>query len=410
MLNKSKQVALLSLMIVSSFQAHAFPVSPRVLQTVGNYAKGFIASHGKEIINIVLAQGIMTGMQMLYSRGIAIAAGEQSRSAALHNRRPRYANNNEGLIAPGTQAAGQVQGIVDMINNPQRLRRVGGQLWKGILLTGPVGTGKSELGKYIAKNTNAFVVYEAASGINGAAQGSGARSIRELYDRANRLPLKYRMQEKCRKLWSWVRRRPYYRKPIVVVVDEIDAIAGHRDFEAADADQVRATERRAALEQLMTELDGAPQPGIFPEVFLVATTNARAVDLDEGLLRPGRLREIPIGALNEADRLAVLQYHNQRRQYPLDGSVDFEAVARATDGWTGAELAHLLNNSAILLAMQNPQLNPQLAQQQIQGEMRVLNRLRQQRETERQRRAEQRANMNMADHVVERARNMLGRR
>ena len=134
----------------------------------------------KQVAPMLVAEGIVLGVEMMFNRIRAGAWGDRSR--ATHNRKPGVVPADRGHIAPETVPR-PIARMIRLINEPDRLRRTGGQMWKGIVLTGDPGVGKSELGYYIARQTGAPVIYESAAGLLGPAQGSGAASVRYLFDR-----------------------------------------------------------------------------------------------------------------------------------------------------------------------------------------------------------------------------------
>ena len=127
----------------------------------------------------------------------------------------------------------------------------------------------------------------------------------------------------------------------------LDAIV--RDV-VADEERAREAERVRALEQLLTELDGAHEQATLPKLFVVGASNRPIGLLDHALIRPGRLRPLHIGALTEAGREAVLRYHARVAHHPLEAQVNLAEIARQTEGYSGDDLRALLNEAAHTVA------------------------------------------------------------
>ena len=342
-------------------QVHA-RIIPLQLVHVVRTAAQWMKSNGKEIRNLLIAQGIMTGIEMMWHSGIAAATGRATESAALQKNDPAPCEPNEGLIAPETVPEEINTRIVDLINHPERLQRVGARLWRGILLTGMPGTGKTQLGYHLARATGSRVLYEGATGLIDAAQGSGSRSVRQLFARAQHKNIKDSLKNAFFKVLSFLHlRRAEPRKPTFVIVDEIDAIGRPRGGAIAGLDRARAQERERTLEQLLTELDGAHQNNAIPDVFLVATSNRPAHELDAALIRPGRLKVIEVPPLTVAHREAILRFHANRLARPLAPDVNFrDFVERVAPDAGGDYLAHAVNDAALAVANQE---NPQITQE-----------------------------------------------
>lgn len=336
----------------------------RIVHSAARWIKGATITGTQEISKLLIAQGLLSGIQTIWHKSIAAAAGQATESAALQKKDPAPCQPNEGLIAPLTIPAQINTRVVDLINNPERLEAVGGRMWRGLLLTGLPGTGKTQLGYYLARATHSRVLYEGASGLIDAAQGSGSRSVRQLFARAERRSILDRLKEAFFKALSVLHiRRAGPRKPTIVIIDEIDAIGRPRGGAIAGLDRARAQERERCLEQLLTELDGAHQQNAIPDVFVVATSNRPAHELDAALVRPGRLKVIEVPPLTAEHRQAILEFHARRLHIPLAPGVNLrEFVEQVAPNASGDYLAHTVNDAALAVANQE---NRQITQEAL---------------------------------------------
>jgi cell division protease FtsH len=217
----------------------------------------------------------------------------------------------------GTQgAAEELRELVEFLRSPEAFDAVGARIPKGALLVGPPGTGKTLLARAVAGEAGVSFYSVSGSEVTGFLVGMGAHRIRSLFRRAR-------------------------RSGGVVFIDEIDVLGGKRGRNRSHNEDDRT------LNQLLVEMDGfSPLDG----VVVIAATN-RPEDLDEALKRPGRFdRIISVAAPNSDGREEILRLHAGRRRIPLAGDVDLGRLARLTPGATGAELANLLNESAITAA------------------------------------------------------------
>ena len=205
--------------------------------------------------------------------------------------------------------------IVDFLHNPQKYADIGATLPKGALLIGPPGTGKTLLAKAVAGE--AHVAFSPISGSEFVEMfvGMGAAKVRDLFNQANE------------------------KAPCIVFIDEIDTIGKKRDGAGGVGGN---DEREQTLNQLLTEMDGFDgRKG----VVILAATN-RPESLDQALLRPGRFdRRIPVELPDMKGREAILKVHGANVK--LSDDVDFNTVARATSGASGAELANIVNEAAL---------------------------------------------------------------
>ncbi|MCI8951344.1 MAG: ATP-dependent zinc metalloprotease FtsH [Lachnospiraceae bacterium] len=217
-------------------------------------------------------------------------------------------------VAGQEEAKEALKEIVDFLHNPQKYAEIGATLPKGALLVGPPGTGKTLLAKAVAGE--AHVPFFSISGSEFVEMfvGMGAAKVRDLFKQANE------------------------KAPCIVFIDEIDTIGKKRDGGGIGGND----EREQTLNQLLTEMDGFDgQKG----VVILAATN-RPESLDQALLRPGRFdRRIPVELPDLKGREAILKVHGNRVK--LEDSVNFNAIARATSGASGAELANIINEGAL---------------------------------------------------------------
>lgn len=221
---------------------------------------------------------------------------------------------NFGDVAGQEEAKEALQEIVDFLHNPQKYAEIGATLPKGALLVGPPGTGKTLLAKAVAGE--AHVPFFSISGSEFVEMfvGMGAAKVRDLFKQANE------------------------KAPCIVFIDEIDTIGKKRDGGGIGGND----EREQTLNQLLTEMDGFDGK---KGVVILAATN-RPESLDQALLRPGRFdRRIPVELPDLKGREAILKVHG--KEVKLEDSVDFNSVARATSGASGAELANIVNEAAL---------------------------------------------------------------
>jgi cell division protease FtsH len=217
-------------------------------------------------------------------------------------------------VAGVDEAKEEVKEIVDFLREPDRFSAIGGRIPKGVLLVGPPGTGKTLLAKSIAGEAKVPFLFASGSDFVEMYAGVGASRIRKLFRDARRHP-------SC-----------------IVFIDELDAVGRSRG-----GNSLSHEEREQTLNQLLVEMDGfAPNQGIV----VIAATN-RADILDPALLRPGRFdRQVTVGAPDVKGREQILNIH--AKKVALDAAVDLRQIARGTPGFSGAELANLVNEAALL--------------------------------------------------------------
>lgn len=229
-----------------------------------------------------------------------------------------YAENETGItfadVAGEEEAKDALKEIVDFLHNPQKYADIGANLPKGALLVGPPGTGKTLLARAVAGE--AHVPFFSISGSEFVEMfvGMGAAKVRDLFKQAND------------------------KAPCIVFIDEIDTIGKKRDGGGMSGND----EREQTLNQLLTEMDGFDGK---KGVVILAATN-RPESLDKALLRPGRFdRRVPVELPDLKGREAILRVHGQNVK--MSDDVDYSAIARATAGASGAELANIINEAAL---------------------------------------------------------------
>ena len=223
-------------------------------------------------------------------------------------------------VAGADEEKEEMKEFVDFLRDPQKFIKLGAKIPHGALLVGPPGTGKTLLAKAVAGE--AGVPFYSISGSDFVEMyvGVGASRVRDLFETARKSPAS------------------------IIFIDEIDAVGRHRGAGLGGGHD----EREQTLNQLLVEMDGF---GSHDGVIVLAATNRPDI-LDPALLRPGRFdRQITVGYPDLKGRKEILQVHARNKQF--SGDVDFEKVAQATPGFTGADLANLLNESALLAARKN---------------------------------------------------------
>ena len=268
-------------------------------------------------VNWILPFVIMIGLGQILSRSMAKRMGGNAMTFGKSNVKI-YAESETGVtfadVAGEEEAKDALKEIVDFLHDPKKYADIGATLPKGALLVGPPGTGKTLLAKAVAGE--AHVPFFSISGSEFVEMfvGMGAAKVRDLFKQANE------------------------KAPCIVFIDEIDTIGKKRDGSGMGGND----EREQTLNQLLTEMDGFDgRKG----VVILAATN-RPETLDKALLRPGRFdRRIPVELPDLKGREAILRVHG--KDVKMDESVDFNAIARATVGASGAELANIINEGAL---------------------------------------------------------------
>jgi cell division protease FtsH len=219
-------------------------------------------------------------------------------------------------VAGVDEAKDEVQEIVDFLKDPTRFATIGGRIPRGILLVGPPGTGKTLLARSMAGEAGVPFISTSGSDFVEMYAGVGASRVRKLFKEARRHPA-------C-----------------IIFIDELDAVGRSRG-----GNSLSHEEREQTLNQLLVEMDGFAQSD---SIIVVAATN-RADILDSALLRPGRFdRQVTVGNPDLKGREQILGVHS--RKVALEPDVDMRAIARVTPGFSGADLANLVNEAALIAA------------------------------------------------------------
>jgi cell division protease FtsH len=223
-------------------------------------------------------------------------------------------------VAGVDEAKEELQEIIEFLKEPQKFQKLGGRIPKGVLLMGPPGTGKTLLARAIAGEANVPFFSISGSDFVEMFVGVGASRVRDLFEQGKK------------------------NAPCIIFIDEIDAVGRHRGAGLGGGHD----EREQTLNQLLVEMDGFESND---GVILIAATNRPDV-LDPALLRPGRFdRRVVVSRPDVRGREGILQVHT--RKIPLAEDVDISVLARGTPGFSGADLANLVNEAALLAARHN---------------------------------------------------------
>jgi cell division protease FtsH len=264
-------------------------------------------------ILLMIAVWIFFMRQMQSSSGKAMGFGK-SKAKLLTERHGRVTFDD---VAGVEEAKDDLQEIVEFLRDPQKFQRLGGKIPKGALLIGPPGTGKTLLARAIAGEANVPFFTISGSDFVEMFVGVGASRVRDMFEQAKK------------------------NAPCIIFIDEIDAVGRHRGAGLGGGND----EREQTLNQLLVEMDGFEAN---EGVILVAATNRPDV-LDPALLRPGRFdRQIVVPNPDLTGREKILSVH--MRTVPLAPDVDPKVLARGTPGFSGADLANLVNEAALLAA------------------------------------------------------------
>ena len=226
-------------------------------------------------------------------------------------------------VAGVDEAVEELAEIVDFLKKPERYKSIGAKIPKGVLLMGPPGTGKTLLAKAIAGEADVPFFSLSGSDFVEMFVGVGASRVRDLFGQAKK------------------------KQPCLIFVDEIDAVGRHRGAGLGGGHD----EREQTLNQLLVEMDGFDAT---QTIIVIAATNRPDI-LDPALLRPGRFdRQVTVDKPDLLGRVEILKIHSKTKKFDKD--VDLEIIARGTPGFTGADLANLMNEATLLAARNNQKL------------------------------------------------------
>jgi cell division protease FtsH len=250
-------------------------------------------------------------LRQMQSGGNKALSFGKSRAKLLNNQQKRVTFKD---VAGVEEAKEELQEIIEFLKEPQKFQKLGGRIPKGVLMMGPPGTGKTLLARAIAGEANVPFFSISGSDFVEMFVGVGASRVRDLFEQGKK------------------------NAPCIIFIDEIDAVGRHRGAGLGGGHD----EREQTLNQLLVEMDGFESND---GVILIASTNRPDV-LDPALLRPGRFdRRIVVSRPDVRGREGILKVHT--RKIPLGEDVDISVIARGTPGFTGADLANLVNEAAL---------------------------------------------------------------
>ncbi|MDI3306746.1 MAG: ATP-dependent zinc metalloprotease FtsH [Acetobacteraceae bacterium] len=262
---------------------------------------------------------LLIGVWVFFMRQMQSGGG---RAMGFGKSRARLLTEKQGRVtfedvAGIDEAKGELEEIVEFLRDPQKFQRLGGKIPKGVLLVGPPGTGKTLLARAIAGEANVPFFTISGSDFVEMFVGVGASRVRDMFEQGKK------------------------NAPCIIFIDEIDAVGRHRGAGLGGGND----EREQTLNQMLVEMDGFESN---EGVILIAATNRPDV-LDPALLRPGRFdRQVVVPNPDVQGREKILRVH--MRKVPLASDVDPKVIARGTPGFSGADLANLVNEAALLAA------------------------------------------------------------
>ncbi|MBU6448166.1 MAG: ATP-dependent zinc metalloprotease FtsH [Rhodospirillales bacterium] len=308
-----------------SFETYA-PSDPSLVSKLTNAGVNVTAKPEGDTMNPLL-RALLNWAPMLLILGVWIffmrqMQGGGGRAMGFGKSRARLLTEKQGRVtfedvAGIDEAKGELQEIVEFLRDPQKFQRLGGKIPKGCLLVGPPGTGKTLLARAIAGEANVPFFTISGSDFVEMFVGVGASRVRDMFEQGKK------------------------NAPCIIFIDEIDAVGRHRGAGLGGGND----EREQTLNQMLVEMDGFESN---EGVILIAATNRPDV-LDPALLRPGRFdRQVVVPNPDVTGREKILKVH--MRKVPLASDVDAKTIARGTPGFSGADLANLVNEAALLAA------------------------------------------------------------
>ncbi|NWJ95835.1 MAG: ATP-dependent zinc metalloprotease FtsH [Chloroflexi bacterium] len=236
---------------------------------------------------------------------------------------PQRVGVNFADVAGADEAKQELEEIVEFLKHSEKFTQLGARIPKGVLLVGPPGTGKTLLAKAVAGEANVPFISISGSEFVEMYVGVGAARVRDLFERAKKM------------------------SPCIIFIDEVDAVGRKRGIRAGGGTE----EREQTLNQILVEMDGFNSE---TNVIVIAATN-RVDVLDPAFLRPGRFdRQVTVDNPDYLGRIQILKVHSRGK--PLDSMVELERIAKQTPGFSGADLANLMNEAAILTARRNKKI------------------------------------------------------
>jgi cell division protease FtsH len=308
-----------------TFQSYA-PEDPGLVQHLEDKGVRVVAKPEESEMNPMLhyllswfPMLLLIGVWVFFMRQMQSGGG---RAMGFGKSRARLLTEKQGRVvfddvAGIDEAKNELQEIVEFLKDPQKFQRLGGKIPKGVLLVGPPGTGKTLLARAIAGEANVPFFTISGSDFVEMFVGVGASRVRDMFEQGKK------------------------NAPCIIFIDEIDAVGRHRGAGLGGGND----EREQTLNQMLVEMDGFESN---EGVILIAATNRPDV-LDPALLRPGRFdRQVVVPNPDVNGRDKILRVH--MRKVPLASDVDPKVIARGTPGFSGADLANLVNEAALLAA------------------------------------------------------------
>src|SRR5271163_4435566 len=311
----------------SSFQTYT-PEDATLVQRLTEKGVRVIAKPEESDVNLLhyvlswFPMLLLIGVWVFFMRQMQSGGG---RAMGFGKSRARLLTEKQGRVtfddvAGIDEAKSELQEIVEFLKDPQKFQRLGGKIPKGVLLVGPPGTGKTLLARAIAGEANVPFFTISGSDFVEMFVGVGASRVRDMFEQGKK------------------------NAPCIIFIDEIDAVGRHRGAGLGGGHD----EREQTLNALLVEMDGFESN---EGVILIAATNRPDV-LDPALLRPGRFdRRVVVARPDVKGREEILRVHT--RKVPISDDVELSIIARGTPGFSGADLANLVNEAALWAARQN---------------------------------------------------------